>query len=857
MDFSARPERRVFHLDTECYIIYIGKDQDDYKPFLRVGNTAALDQDVKALTYSIVVADALPGSPILERDNLSSIVGDEFRYVGDPDTVERFKQFLRHQEFSSDGYEETSDDVLQDMGAYVYFYHDGNVRVTFDKTPVFNLRRREEEDRHYLQRVKTIKNHLLRNPLRYSARQFEKPGFFVLDGRTYFFSRGTIAAFDIPENYFADIAAAGIDPDRISTVYAPDVSEGLVRLFKRVRAKNARIHVITDNPPGVKGIIDLFRAEQQFQLKSEVVKLHPDKFTPALDYRIKKTARHFIVESDSLPAALYVDSELGAVVRNVLSVSSARRGWLYGGSGGAQKGTLLEGVLHQLHAGPPPRGSAGVQSYLPGKLFGLEDMMSQAEMTAYAGIRAFFADFSAGTGDLDGHVRKLRSVSRGRDTGPVWWLLAETARQLALAAAATEHDFRLKSLNALADALAAAAGEPPSAVPPAVVCDLFIDGGTVYPLYRFSESVTPDRVRQSEAVVAAIRNEEQPQDPAHFAREAKRLRQLLDSLDTEKARIRKPAATGTGSDGLATVAAAATAGTAAEKQQTKGDAAERRRSRSRWWPAAALLLLLLGAGLIFFLATDAGRDAARMAFGRTPTVEPSQPAPAPTAPPVDPDAPPEAEEPPADDVAELAEPVDPDAADVEPTDREPAVSEPDDVDPPAVALDEDTDDPFAQRDPGTAAPGTLDTGPPINLAEWEDVEGLEERQVIGGINITVLDIIRLANRIALANGYRQMGAPPRDGPNPLWIYEGNRLVLPDRREITVGEDENLWSLTADFIEGQLEEDVPRFEDVRLRQQEGLITTERFVEQVRRMQEFSNSERFSQRLAQAIREVTRG
>ncbi|TVQ41539.1 MAG: hypothetical protein EA384_00175 [Spirochaetaceae bacterium] len=835
MDFSVRPERRVFHLDTECYIIYIGKDQDDYKPFLRVGNTASLAQNIKSLIYSIVVTDTLTGSPILERDNLSAIVGDEFRYIGDPGTVERFKQFLRHQEFPSDGYEETEDDILQDMGAYVYFYHDGNMRVTFDKTPIFNLRRREEEDRHYLQRAKTIKNHLLRNPLRYPAREFNKPGFFVLAGRTYFFNRGAVAAFDIPADYFADFAAAGIDPDRITTVYAPDVSEGLVRLFKRVRAKDARIHVVTDNPSNVKGIIDLFRVEKQLQLKSEVVKLQREKFTPVLDYRIKKTARHFVVESDSLPMALYVDSELGAVVRNVLSVSSAKCGWLYGGAAGSQRGALLEGVPHVFYSGVPPLNPGELQKYLPTKLYGLEDLMRQSETAALNSARSFFSDYHNDSGDLAGHVRKIRSVSRQNEISRVWWLFAQTARQLALAGAHVEQNERhRKQLVALADALAISADSAPQdEPPPSLVCDLYISADAVYPLYRYCEAVTPDRIRQASAAAQAVRIEEQPQDRVHFEREEKRLAELLASLDTEKARIRKARGEEEKQDAAAKAAADATVAgeTAAARDRKRAD--ERSEGRgSRWWLIAALLLLLLGAGLLFLLATDTGREFSRVVLGRE--------APAPVA----------VEELPAEP------PADPDAP-VPPVADDPALDP--DEEPPDMALEAEPelapDEPV--REPGTAAPGVIDTGPPIDLAEWQDVEGLEARETAGGVIITVLDIIRLANRIALANGYRQMGAPPREGPNPLWIYPGNRLVMPDRREITVREGDNLWSLTADFIEEQLDEDHPRFSSAVAAHRRGEISTRRFVAELRDLQEFSNSENFSRNLSRTIQEVTGG
>ncbi|TVR01276.1 MAG: hypothetical protein EA403_10610 [Spirochaetaceae bacterium] len=833
----------MFHLDSECYIIYLGKDLDDYKPFLRIGNTAQLPESIKALIYPIVVTDMLTGSPILERDNLSSIVGDEFQYIGDPATVERYKQFLRHQEFPSQAFEQTASDEMADMGCFVYFYHDGNVRVTFDKAPVFNLRRREEQDRHYLQRAKTIKNHLLRNPLRYPQKEFQNPGFFVLQGHTYLFSRGSVGAFDIPDDYFAQFAVAGIDPDRVTTVYAPDVSEGLIRLFKRVRSKDGRVHVLTDNPPAVQNLVELFRVEQQLQLKSEVVKLHPDRFTPVLDFRVRKTGRTFVAEGDAFPLSLSVDDSLGAVARGTLAVSATKRGWFFGAQSGAQRGALLEGVPHLLLKGAPPVATGDVQRYLPAKLVGIEDLLSAPETAAYSAVRAFFTDLAGGAGDLPGHVRKARVSGKGQPS-PAWWMFAQNAAALAQSAALTEQSDRVrKSLDALAEALTLP-GPPAEAPPPAVVCDLYVHETGLFPLYRFAETVTSDRMRQAQSIAEAIRSEEQPQEPELFQKEEKRLLELLASLDTVKARTRRTKKDGAGSDATqVTTPSAADRRPVDEKRQDGAGAEEDERSgRSRWLLIAALLLLLLGAGLLFFLATAPGRAIAQRLTGAPPSVaatdDPTRVPPQPGDPAAtDPDlvTPDEVDPAPEDDT---------DVTQVDPAEPAPTA-------PPAVA----TRPVPAPRDP-LSEPEAV-TAENFDPRVWEGIADLEERRVAGDITITVLDIIRLANRIALANGYRQMGAPPEEGPNPEWIRPGAMVLLPDRQFVTVRDGETLWGVTADYIERQLARDVPRYQSLVNEHRQGELTTGDFLAEMRILQEFSNSEGFSRMLSRSVQEVSRG
>ena len=69
-DYNERPETRVFRLDTECYIIYLGENGTDYKPFLRIGNTQDLPQTVIANTQNIIITDRLTGNPALETANI-------------------------------------------------------------------------------------------------------------------------------------------------------------------------------------------------------------------------------------------------------------------------------------------------------------------------------------------------------------------------------------------------------------------------------------------------------------------------------------------------------------------------------------------------------------------------------------------------------------------------------------------------------------------------------------------------------------------------------------------------------------------------------------------------------------------
>ena len=65
--FDQNPSSRVFHVDQECYVLYLGAHWDDYKPFLRLGTSVHLPVGLPPIVSTIVVPDVLTGSPLDEK----------------------------------------------------------------------------------------------------------------------------------------------------------------------------------------------------------------------------------------------------------------------------------------------------------------------------------------------------------------------------------------------------------------------------------------------------------------------------------------------------------------------------------------------------------------------------------------------------------------------------------------------------------------------------------------------------------------------------------------------------------------------------------------------------------------------
>jgi len=88
-------EERIFHIDDECYLFYLGSDRDDDRPFARIGNSIKLTGNVISNISSIIITDSITGDPLLEPVNINPDNINALRYVGDKKTVSAIKKRSR------------------------------------------------------------------------------------------------------------------------------------------------------------------------------------------------------------------------------------------------------------------------------------------------------------------------------------------------------------------------------------------------------------------------------------------------------------------------------------------------------------------------------------------------------------------------------------------------------------------------------------------------------------------------------------------------------------------------------------------------------------------------------------------
>lgn len=169
-------DQRVFHVDDECYVVYLGSSREDYKPFLRIGNSRHLNENAVSSIYTIVVTDSLTGDPLLEPKNLNRKELEDNRYVGNEETVDRMFRFLKQLDVKTEKIPYHREFKTEDQRAILLMYDNGNLNLSYDNKQIFDLRKRERNDLHFIERSKWLKDQLLKNHCRYPADLFANPG---------------------------------------------------------------------------------------------------------------------------------------------------------------------------------------------------------------------------------------------------------------------------------------------------------------------------------------------------------------------------------------------------------------------------------------------------------------------------------------------------------------------------------------------------------------------------------------------------------------------------------------------------------------------------------------------------------
>jgi len=804
--FDQNPSSRVFHVDQECYVLYLGAHWDDYKPFLRLGTSTHLPTGLPPIVSTIVVPDVLTGSPLDEPASLAGDATSGTHYVGDVKTINKLKKFLKQETIAVEALKKADHETDDNRHVYVYSYRDGNLKIKYHKSEIFDLHRRERQDGHFVARAQAMKNEFGRGPFKLPVDAYQRPGFAVMAGVGYLIARGEIAALSLRDDYFGELASAGIDPDRLTTVHVASPDDALLRFLKRSRAKGKTARVSTENSDAVKALAGIFRANSLPQLKTSLLDGGSFSFHR---FTVGAGPGRFEATLQELDGPIVFGSAISAQTSAIIVDTSAGTLKLDG-----RLRPLIDGCVYQFAEESLSR-TFIADRYLPEKNYPYRDMLSSDENNLLGQIAFFFSELFAGR-DVGKVLRTIRSTSVAKDLGrgasldPVTDIVLANTLEFIRFLRTAEPD-----AGSAAEGLASILEKrvTPSSIPATLplIAEISYRDDVPYLFYRFASRITSDRVAHADRVAQKIGAA--PLFDYEFERS--RLAELVAGLanpeQMEEARLRRIAERKKPQPVEAVVPVdeekpdtvddqdkerTASGGRAAGRAGSSGRRGSSRGGPWRWLlPVAAVVLLLIALGAL--LATDTipnrwfGEDtmaedtmAEDTAAGEDPMTVSS-----------------DADDTAADDTAVTDQSGDSSATDGGTPADGTGVEDPTDADP-----TDGTDDTAL---PEGWPPETL---PAIRALEATPGVIITDDKVVGpgGIEITVMDIINLVNRIATDNGYAPMHTIDLDRPDPDWIYPENVFVLPNGTRYNVVGGDTLWDITVRYMVARLGQDYDMF-----------------------------------------------
>jgi hypothetical protein len=824
MSFSHFPwKNRVFRIDRECYLLFLGIDELDVKPFIRIGNSSWLDERVLDVISHTVITESFTGNPFGEVGLTHHYHG---RYLGEPRIVEVIKSFFNRFHVADPDIVSYREQEEREGRDHVYFYNTGNIVVSFGGQRLFDLYAREKADRHYNYYCSEILSIFRKNPLKWDGGSLKGKGLFRAGENLFFFDGSRLLGLKWDRNYFKTLAGSGWDPDKMEGILVSlkpeemegDKSAGVMNFIKRgIAARNSMTFFSREESFSgkIEPLFEYVRSRDvpikfqdisaggQFEWNGTKGEWNDGNFTFALGRDIaasldssgdaeirfgeKRADCHL---PDRVPAVIHPE-EPGADKLKNLYVDSVAQALLKFEPAGKQA-TFVRASLPVMQALSEGAGQGDFILTLPQSKAVSEykriiRSLGQNEETSlilYASNCASFLEIIAGEGGfVSGEAREMADLLKKRTARP-----GEQAGDFLFSA----HYYRT---------------------------------GCFYLPYKLD--ISPgDRAKAAEMHEALTQCDKREVDL--FFSERKRLEAILTSLSEgtlweEMRRAEKQEAeavppergsSSPGTSGAGTISSPASGQTPSGGEgpgRSAGSAGGRK--RRRLWPLLILALLLLGSGLFIGYSRISGGGISLPGVARNGSAPSSMPA--------------------AEGSGGKPDGVqDPDGDGAANTGRDGGVGRTDSPSgegTPPQGIDEEAREsvpdtsPLSDKDSLIIPPASENELPQVVIRDTEQTlvrkpfvpsETFLESFIVGGIQITMADIHLKANAIAVMNGYRDLGFHVVDGKDPTIIEPGLVLRIPGSLSYTVVRDDNIWYIAARLLESELIQYSESFEKLK-------------------------------------------
>jgi hypothetical protein len=793
-DGTVQHGNRVFWIDEECYIIYLGSEGHGVRPFLRIGTSPVLPQRIRRHIGSVIITDHLTGDLFDEDACLDPASPRTTRYVGGDELVDAVKHFVHREHIPSQALDPPIGEK-PGKGGQVVYYEDGNVRVFLDGHRLFDLQERERADRHTVFRIQRVSEIIAASRGAYRSQEFSGTGFIVApDGAALHFGDGNLFLADPhTERSVATWAWYGINPAAIVGIGSGTEPRRMTELYKfRLTSRHAvaRSDAKTpDTPDRIRDAVTVFTAAGIDQEDFVPPTIPPDAPVPARD------AETFVLPAkskwygDTAPPLLsgvpyrYEDYPSELEFRHLLTAELRHQI-----DAAATPDSALATIAARKTTHPIDR--VLVALWIWNRLSGPGDH-AEAELQ------------QARTSVIEAFIRRDLPIVAVLRSDPDGWYVRFRPRDGLTRSAIADNDRARKKLTPLLETG---------------------DRSAQFQAERNRLTAFLEELLAAHRVTATPPVESTPARAATTAADSVPPKESATGGKTASPRNTAPggktvssgtaaAPRKTGPSGQAAASQSATpeneekeateqtdSPDADSRKETNRSVGPNTRERNLMRPtlAAIVVVLLLLAGGAFWLTRSSGGDqSAEIAAGgaddATTGGRPGDSAPA------DGESSPDAgnnagREESGTDTRDAGDPSiaagESDAADA------------------TVSTDEadDTADATTGSDDsnGPDAPDT--TGEPAAVAASESASGRESRTAADAAVITtderwsVLDILRVTNWIAARNGYQRIGVSEfTDRPDPDWIFPGNTFRLPDGKIHTVITGETLWEISTGFL----------------------------------------------------------
>ena len=436
------PESRIFQIGRECYIVYLGTQVDDIKPFLRIGNIRNIPDEVLEVLATTVITDDHVGNPLLEILLAPKFHG---RYLGDTGVVDTISRFFRSFDLPTDDiidYREVEDGERRHM---LWFYTSGNIHLCYDDKIIFDLHKREREDRHFVHLYEEAKHEFLKNPLRYVRRDFAGHGIYLADGNCFWYEKGEFISFTPRPGVVAKSMADGVDPDFITAIAynlkedsldSHDAAE-FIGIVKRIRARRKQLRVISTYPALQRKLKLLFPERRGLPPTLEVADVSGSRGAAFHNSVINNKEDRLCLKRSDLP-----DIAFDWEIENGLSIDIERGLIKYRSENLSEAFPILRGFPIEF------RGRDVVPSQLSDKYIGLmlsnikgslSDEKYQILSTLGSYLKSLAKDISMEESLVSSLLKQDSDKSRdglrrfpGMDDGPAWFFLSNCHSMLDL-----------------------------------------------------------------------------------------------------------------------------------------------------------------------------------------------------------------------------------------------------------------------------------------------------------------------------------------------------------------------------------------------------------------------------------------